>query len=189
MKDNTTKNNIQAIAINLFKEHGYTAVTINEICRLSGISKHTFYYYFESKEQLIDELTYNLLTISNQEMIELFLIDSPYVQFKSFMESKAKHFISFGKEIGKIVLDVSLTESFDQDNLDNRFSLVEYLIKLIEKAQKEEAISNKSASIDLVRGSLAMLIGMAQIWVTDESRTDELFLNQYLQLLDILLNG
>lgn len=41
----------------LFGEKGYAEATINDIIREAGISKGTFYYYFRSKDDLLDTLS------------------------------------------------------------------------------------------------------------------------------------
>ena len=43
-EDNETRKKIRDNALRLFQENGYDAVTINAICKASGISKNTFYY-------------------------------------------------------------------------------------------------------------------------------------------------
>lgn len=44
---------IQAAAV-LFSEKGYEACSINDILNAVGIAKGTFYYYFKSKEEVLD---------------------------------------------------------------------------------------------------------------------------------------
>lgn len=41
----------------LFREEGFAETTINDIIREAGISKGTFYYYFRSKDDLLDTLS------------------------------------------------------------------------------------------------------------------------------------
>jgi len=43
---------IKSVAIRLFNEKGYEATTIRDICNEIGITAPSFYYYFQSKEQL-----------------------------------------------------------------------------------------------------------------------------------------
>ena len=50
------KKEIMDTAQMLFYTIGYDAVTVNTIIATIGISKGTFYHYFKSKEQLLDEL-------------------------------------------------------------------------------------------------------------------------------------
>jgi AcrR family transcriptional regulator len=50
-----THNDIYDAAMSLFYERGYAEVTIDEICEQAGISKATFFRYFENKYGLVDE--------------------------------------------------------------------------------------------------------------------------------------
>jgi len=43
-------------ALSLFAQKGYEAISPNDICELTGIQKPTLYYFFGSKEGLLDEL-------------------------------------------------------------------------------------------------------------------------------------
>lgn len=52
--ENVTKKLIRDTATRLFREKSFEAVTLKEICRESGINKHTFYYYFKSKDELLE---------------------------------------------------------------------------------------------------------------------------------------
>nr|MBA5587763.1 TetR/AcrR family transcriptional regulator [Anaerobacillus isosaccharinicus]QOY38630.1 TetR family transcriptional regulator [Anaerobacillus isosaccharinicus] len=54
--DKPTKEKITDVALQLFEQNGYHAVTVDKIVKLSGTSKGTFYHYFKSK----DELLYNV---------------------------------------------------------------------------------------------------------------------------------
>ncbi len=54
------------IAQRLFFTHGYEQTSVDTIIKEIGLSKGTFYYYFKSKEQLLDELTKGL----SQQILE-----------------------------------------------------------------------------------------------------------------------
>ncbi|MCK9218467.1 MAG: TetR/AcrR family transcriptional regulator [Bacteroidales bacterium] len=47
-----TKQYIIKTAFGLFLERNYNAVTLNEISKISGLSKGAFYHYFKSKEEV-----------------------------------------------------------------------------------------------------------------------------------------
>ena len=56
-KDGTTrKNEILDITLALFGEKGYEKTTVEDILNRTGISKGTFYYYFETKEDVLKVL-------------------------------------------------------------------------------------------------------------------------------------
>ena len=50
------RSEIMAAADELFKIHGYNNTTIDAIIQKAGIAKGTFYYYFKSKEDILDVL-------------------------------------------------------------------------------------------------------------------------------------
>lgn len=55
MCDNQRENIVQ-FAVKKMREVGIRSVSIDDICRELGISKKTFYVYFESKDQLVSEM-------------------------------------------------------------------------------------------------------------------------------------
>ena len=54
------KNEILDFAQELFFTNGYEQTTVEAIIQKVGVSKGTFYYYFKSKEDLLDKLTYRM---------------------------------------------------------------------------------------------------------------------------------
>ena len=52
----STKGNLIRAGLELFCEHGFNAVGLDQILRRVGVTKTTFYNHFESKEQLICEV-------------------------------------------------------------------------------------------------------------------------------------
>lgn len=65
------RNEILDIAERLFYTKGYQKCTVNDILMEAGIAKGTFYYYFKSKEEVMDAivLRYNGLIINRAEEI------------------------------------------------------------------------------------------------------------------------
>lgn len=55
---NQTKTRIVTTAWQLFYENGYEDTTVDDIVEASQTSKGSFYYYFESKDSLLDSLSY-----------------------------------------------------------------------------------------------------------------------------------
>lgn len=52
-KRRETLQRIADAALRLFATHGYEATTLNAIAEAAGISRRTFFYYFESKEEIL----------------------------------------------------------------------------------------------------------------------------------------
>jgi AcrR family transcriptional regulator len=51
--DRATKMLILSSARTLFSEKGYNETAVEEICALAGVAKGTFFYYFESKQNIV----------------------------------------------------------------------------------------------------------------------------------------
>ncbi len=58
-------------AISLFAQKGFNAVTTTEIIKMSGVSKQTFYHYFNNKQQLLDSILEYLWQKMADQMIDL----------------------------------------------------------------------------------------------------------------------
>lgn len=59
---NETKRNILDVSLKLFLQKTFKEVTLKEIVDKSGVSKGAFYHYFESKEQLFQEVIEDFLS-------------------------------------------------------------------------------------------------------------------------------
>lgn len=56
MKNNNRKQELLDIAYNMFLSKGYENTSVDEIIEKANVAKGTFYYYFESKEQILEEV-------------------------------------------------------------------------------------------------------------------------------------
>jgi AcrR family transcriptional regulator len=51
-----TRTRIQALALELFTEHGYEATSLREIAERLGVTKAALYYHFKTKEEIVSSL-------------------------------------------------------------------------------------------------------------------------------------
>ena len=51
-----TKDRIMDVALHMFSERGYEAVSIRDICGEVGIKESTLYYHFKNKQDILDSL-------------------------------------------------------------------------------------------------------------------------------------
>jgi TetR/AcrR family transcriptional regulator, fatty acid metabolism regulator protein len=188
--DNSTKIKIRAKAIELFKERDFDSVTINDICEACGISKHTFYYYFASKEGLLKTVMSLPEQLSSDETAKLILIDSPYEQYRELLKKRVRHFENCGKDIVKKILVARLTVSFDQqkekEDCDDGKPFLGMQINLIKKAQERGEILNDSDPKNLVQAAFCLLIGISQVWATHPGTKFNLE-KEYFVILDSLM--
>ncbi len=54
LRNPPTKEKLLDTAIGLMLKKGFTATSVDEICQTAGLTKGSFFYYFESKEDLAD---------------------------------------------------------------------------------------------------------------------------------------
>lgn len=74
------KEQLLDIAYELFISKGYENTSIDEIISRIGIAKGTFYYYFMSKEQLLESIIDRITERSTREAKEIVDSDLPLVQ-------------------------------------------------------------------------------------------------------------
>ena len=66
-KGEKTKRNILESATRLFEKYDFTSVTVDAIVEAAGVSKGTFYIYFESKDELIANILSDYVTIVDSD--------------------------------------------------------------------------------------------------------------------------
>jgi len=89
--ENSTKKRIREVSLKLFNEKTFEKVTLNEICAASGVNKHTFYYYFKAKDELLKDYykipskltSYDLTTIltADSYVEQLWLLNKNFLDF------------------------------------------------------------------------------------------------------------
>ena len=85
------KNEILDAAEMLFTSKGYSKTTVNDILQIVGIAKGTFYYYFKSKEEVMDAIVMRFIN-SGVEAARVIALDpnlkAPEKIFLIFMAPK-----------------------------------------------------------------------------------------------------
>lgn len=83
---------ISQMAIDLFSEHGYEETTIEDICAVAGISRSSFFRYFQTKEDVLlgtyldidDRLLSALIARSEDE--------TPWVAIRRALDPLIEHY-------------------------------------------------------------------------------------------------
>ncbi len=66
-----TKERILQVALDLFSQKGYSAVSIRDICKLVEIKESTIYYHFQNKQDIFDTLTERFCSVSDRLIASL----------------------------------------------------------------------------------------------------------------------
>lgn len=123
LKKNKKYNSILKTAKTLFWKHGIRRVTIEEICRESGVSKMTFYKYFSNKTELAKTILENL--------IQSFLI-----KFKAIIESQ----MPFSKKLEEMFLmKIEGMDNFSMEFISDIYTNPETGLKGYMEEQQQKA--------------------------------------------------
>ncbi len=124
------KDRIKSIAKDLFSKYGFSKVTTDEISSTLGISKRTLYNFFESKENLIEEIISDELKKIEDAINEL-IIKADKGKFD---------FIETIKSLFKIMNEQSLT--FTKEFFDDLFKSAPNQLRKIEEFREKHFKTN-----------------------------------------------
>ncbi len=154
MKKNSgnTKSKIVTAAWQLFYEQGFDNTTVDEIIKLSGTSKGSFYHYFESKDSLIGSLAY--------------LFDEKYTELESEIDysvNAVENLTYLNRELCMMIennIDIELLSRLyaqqlskrgEKELLDQQRVYYRLLKKLVRLGQERGEITRRKSSAEIVR--------------------------------------
>ncbi len=79
-KGERRKQELLQIAYRMFISRGYENTSVDEIIEEAGIAKGTFYYYFETKEQLLEEVIGMMIEQETEAARQILAADIPVPQ-------------------------------------------------------------------------------------------------------------
>lgn len=124
--ENTTKNKILNVAEALFAEKGFDGTSMGEIAKKVGINKSSIYYYFESKDKLLEEVLKNC-TINFAEKRKTYDIAQKSELTDEDIALVIKEHLDFLKEKRNILI-IALTEALKENNSSSAlFNMIDLL--------------------------------------------------------------
>lgn len=179
------KKNIVHEAIALFKEKGYQNVSVNEICKRSGISRNTFYYYFRKKEEIFDYYLIGPEIIASEYMMTMLKSTSYLDQLIQILEIQLKQM----EEYGPIIISEVLKRNIDSKVhalTPNSIELHDVYKNLIQKGQEVGEIKNMADPEELVEALVYSAVGISTIWCSEDGKFDLLEKNR--QMIKLIFN-
>lgn len=130
----------------LFFTEGYKQTSVDMIIREVGLSKGSFYYYFKSKEDLLDELTKELslkILTKIEEIVDRDDLDAISKLNKSFSEAAAIKFenIQLIKTLLKVLCDESNVYFRYKIYQKNTDIVAPEFYKIVQQGIKEETFN------------------------------------------------
>lgn len=181
MKKLNTKESIVKKGIELFKKDGFENVTVPLICREAKVSKGTFYYYFQSKNEIIYEYIESFLADSNDIMAEVLSLNGAKEQLWCLYQYVCEQTIAMGAEVLYAFFRADMSEGLKQLSPSNGTTyqyhskaFIKLFLNLIQKAQNQGEISPAPAAEDLLLTFNTIIVGTGLEWSSQHGRYDEI---------------
>ena len=160
---------IEEAAFKLFREKGYEAVKVQDICDECQITKPTFYHYVASKDDLLVSY-YNAAVNALEERITLAQDEDPLTQLSGAYRVLIDQSEKIGPELLGRILIINLQKN--SGSFDKRATISQTMAELIAKAQEKHAILNISDPHELYRASAYLFQGYELMWCVNQGKSD-----------------
>lgn len=102
-----SKEKILDAALKLFSNEGYHATSIAKIAKEAGVSKGLMYNYFESKEELLNAIIENAMSLGDDIAQAMLKAETPQAQIKVVIE-KSFEWILVQEDYSRMLMALSL---------------------------------------------------------------------------------
>lgn len=109
-----TRQHILVISERIFAEQGFDAARVDRIAKDAGVNKALIYYYFDSKQAILDELIDDFINTANSFLISMFHRGVTYgsENMKELMVAYEEYLL--GKDhMLRLVLTESMKDSYE----------------------------------------------------------------------------
>ena len=174
-----TKSEMMNKAISLFKEQGFEATSVNQICEACNVTKGSFYNYYKSKTDILLDFYNVLLSDYTIIMANLIGIDSYKEQLWKALEYSIDATIELGPDLLCNMMIADMKQGGNQfcakmEELEQRSSGYHNLVHtLMTKAKEANEIKSDSSPELLWYTYINGLIGIAMNWSASGGAYDE----------------
>lgn len=169
-----TRKRILDSALGVFRQRGYAATTVDDLCRASGITKGAFFHHFESKEGVAAAAIehWNKVTGSLFESAPYWQVNDPRERFLAYLDFRAAlvqgEMAEFTCLIGTLVQEIYATHPGLQAACGAGVNAhVATLIPMIEAAKAQYSPDADWSAESLARYTQSVLQGgfvLAKAW-------------------------
>jgi AcrR family transcriptional regulator len=166
-----TKNRIRETAMDLFKGKGYDRTSINEICRVCGITKAAFYYHYISKAELVRGFYLDLDHENPDQVFDLLSQPTNVEKYWSFISPFLNYTIQHGPGLLSQLFKVNMDS--DKETFFYRSDFSEKLcVKFIKAAQEKGEIINPGEPKHIYTSINYMIFGVSLFWCIKKGQFD-----------------
>jgi len=148
----------------LFREKGYDAVTVNDVCVACGITKTTFYYHLKSKQDILlqfyDIIVENLTSL----LLKMLHMTTSWDQLQLLFNHLMTNIQQLGPDLNSHLLSVNLQRK--EQALRIRKELEEIAVDIIRRGQDSGQFRNQNNASSLYQAAAYMFTGYEYMWCT-----------------------
>jgi AcrR family transcriptional regulator len=177
MKD--TRKEITLCAIDLFKKQGYEKTTVMDICKEAKITKGTFYYHFNSKDEIAFEYYDMIFKDFSDTLVDVMMLSNAKEQLWKVFEYTIDRTIALTPQVLYALLMADIQQGFDlfgpyknRDGRSGSDKMYSLQLKLVQKGQEAGQIRKGDPNF-LLRTYISALIGIAISWARSNGAFDE----------------
>jgi AcrR family transcriptional regulator len=149
-------------AKSLFDERGYEKTTVDEIAERAVISKFTFYSYFQSKEELLDELHHRGLTKALSLAEDLLQQGASVSEILLHQTSAMAEWYEQNRELAIVLLNQRRLPLLFKTESNSCFLS---LVSLIKRGQDAGELSTSTTAEDIAKYAYLFTFGEKMSWV------------------------
>lgn len=179
-----TKERIRECAISLFKKYGFDNVTVVQICEAAGITKRTFYYHYESKEQLLYGIT-DYLGIKAENLLDSLANQQTNVGILwALMSVYSINSSDYGPNIIRQIY-VHMIQGKSNEKFPDAMYLYKTVVKTIDNAQRAGEISNPLPPEDIAFALYHCFRSVTITWAAEDGEFD--LVKEFRRVFDAVL--
>lgn len=132
----------------LFYENGYEKTSIRDISRSLNISKPGLYYYFTNKQEMLFEMIYDFMEMTNSHLFnELKEIEKPEEKLFCIIRNHIKFFIEYPARIKVLVYEAhSLEDKYYQKFKHKQREYIDVIKEVLQEILEKQN-SNKNINV------------------------------------------
>lgn len=163
------------MANELFRNKGYEAVTVEEICAKAGITKSTFYYHFASKDNLLSHFFQGVGRDNGETIANIIETNDCWMKLVILLNQETEWVNYIGKDIFTHGLICGLSTGMQPFSHRHRPKAVKLQCSIIKKGQEEGRFLNKAKPEEIYEAIYQAFIGSLYEWCSssEENYDDE----------------
>jgi len=156
---NATKTRIYKTAVELMQEHGYEKITVEEICKEAGVAVGSFYYHFQSKNDILMEIFHQADEYFLAHRENILSKKTVPLQIAAFFHHYAIYSASTDFEFTKHLYNTNNKYFLTTDR-----EMYQLLVALIESGQAQKSITDAIATKEIVNYLFIAARGLVFDW-------------------------